>query len=344
MFLHRQVRSILIAAVLVNVGAGCASDGATPPLQTKSDSTKVPTDTARPARQPGTYALVDVNDAFGTDSPRRFNDRADILMYNSKHLVSAGQSVAPPEGCLGYDLNNLGHVLCGLDQRFSATSYALWDGTALVPITGLDTFPNSGFMALTLNDSDAVAGSFELAKFANAGCASSTACVAIWRRGQVTFPGVSARYLTDVNNSLDLVIQDPIPTPYDPVSVYMAATHTTRGITANPGYISEMNDSGWVVGARSGTAFVNTPSSTISFGLGVASGINNAGVVVGTIDSGAFIWKAGSRTFLTYAPANTLWTVKKAVKINNRGQILAQADDSSEARLNRWVVLTPVTP
>jgi hypothetical protein len=105
-----------------------------------------------------------------------------------------------------------------------------------------------------------------------------------------------------------------------------------------------MNDSGWVVGSRGGSAFVDTRIATIVFGVGVASGINNAGIVVGTIDSGAFMWKAGTKTFLAYAPANTLWTVKKAFKINNRGQILAQADDSSAAQVNRWVVLTPVTP
>ena len=64
----------------------------------------------------------------------------------------------------------------------------------------------------------------------------------------------------------------------------------------------------------------------------------------GTIDSGAFMWKAGTKSFLAYAPANTLWVVKKAIKINNRGQILAQADDSLDARFNRWVVLTPIAP
>ena len=334
----------MVAAVLVSVAIGCAGDGTTPPLQTKSDSTKVPADTARPARQPGTYALVDVTDGIGSDAALRFNDRGDILLAGSKRMVSAGLSIAPPDGCIGYALNNLGHVLCGVDQKFSATSYALWNGTTLLPITGLDTFPASGFMALTLNDSDAVAGGFELPKFTNVGCSSTVACVGIWRRGQVTFPGVSARYLSHVNNRLDLLLQDPIPTPFDPVSVYTAATRTTRTVTANPGYASEMNDSGWVAGTQSSTAFVNTPSSMISLGRGVASGINNAGIVVGTIDSGAFMWKAGTKSFLAYAPANTLWVVKKASKINTRGQILAQADDSLDARFNRWVVLTPIAP
>ena len=92
------------------------------------------------------------------------------------------------------------------------------------------------------------------------------------------------------------------------------------------------------------TAMVNTSGSTIILGAGVASGINNAGIVVGTIDSGAFMWKAGTKTFLTYARANTLWTVKKALKINNRGQILAQADDSLDAVMNHWVILTPIVP
>lgn len=348
----RNARNVVMATVMISAAVGCASDGSTPPAQTAIDSTKVPTDTARPARQAGTYALVDVNDAIGTDSPVHFNDRGDILTSGtSKRVVSAGQSVAPPAECLAYSFNNLGHALCGLDQKFSATSYALWNGSALVPLTGLDTFPASGFMALALNDSDAVAGTFQLPTFANAGCSSgSSACVAIWRGGKVTFPGAPARYVSHVNNRFDLLLQDPIPTPFDPVSIFFAATKATRSITGNPGYVSEMNDSGWVAGAlvasntRQSTAFVNTSGSTIILGSGVASGINNLGVVVGTIDSGAFMWKAGTKTFLTYAPANTLWTVKSALKINNRGQILARADNAMETLTTHWVVLTPITP
>ena len=54
--------------------------------------------------------------------------------------------------------------------------------------------------------------------------------------------------------------------------------------------------------------------------------------------------EGGTKVFLAYASANTLWTVKKALKINNRGQILAHADDSLDTKLNHWVVLTRITP
>ena len=352
MFVMRTARGVLLAAVLISVAAGCAGDGSTPPLKTATDSTKVTTGPARAARQPGPYALVDVNSAIGPDAPVRFNDRGDILTSGTaKRVVSAGLSVPPPDNCLAYSFNNLGHVLCGLDQKFSATSYALWNGSALVPLTGLDAYPAAGFMALALNDSDVVAGAFQSPTFLNPKCASASgACVALWRGGQVSFPDVAARYVSQINNRFDLLLQDPIPTPFDPVYIVFAATKALRGITGNPGYVSEMNDSGWVAGAIVGypslksTAFVNTSGSMIILGSGVAGGINNSGVVVGTIDSGAFIWKAGNMAVLTYAAADTLWTVKRALKINNRGQILAQADDSLNSIMNHWVVLTPIAP
>lgn len=91
-------------------------------------------------------------------------------------------------------------------------------------------------------------------------------------------------------------------------------------------------------------AFLSRPEGLTQLGNGDANGINNAGEVVGVLDSVAVIWKGGIASPLTFAASDTNWTVTRATQINNRGQIVAQADDSAHAKFNRWVILTPTTP
>jgi hypothetical protein len=325
-------RTALVAAAAMLVLA-CGGDGPSGP-----DSH---------ARHAGDYSLADVTDGIGPSGPYRFNDRGDVLTWDGS-LISAGVRQSPPGACRGIAFNNHSHVLCAVDQNQTTGSYALWNGSTITPLAGLDTFVAVNFTAWAVNDSDAVVAVFHQRSFNDSAC-DPTACVAIWRNGRFSFPPLKADYVSHLNNRFDIIVQYPWPYYQNPVLLYVVSTGKTRLVISDPGLASELNDSGWVVGTHGGpdfhlasSAVLTRPDTTIVLGNGEASGINNAGAVVGTLDSGAFLWKDGVSTPLTFAPSDTTWTVTQALRINNGGQILAVADDSAQAKFGRWVILTPI--
>jgi hypothetical protein len=90
-------------------------------------------------------------------------------------------------------------------------------------------------------------------------------------------------------------------------------------------------------------AYVSTPSALIPLGDGGAAGINNSNTVVGTLTVGPFIWHGQGVSLLTNASVDPAWTLTAAIEINNRGQILATADNS-DGRKAHMVILTPTQP
>jgi hypothetical protein len=163
----------------------------------------------------------------------------------------------------------------------------------------------------------------------------------------------SARAGADVSQLTDqhvIVVQELMQTPGGAGGVIVdMATGSTRSFTPS---VQAINDSGWAVldvftvAHNPSTAFEHAamllrPDASIRFGSGGATGINNAGVVVGTLDVGAFLWTSGGISLLDKAAVDPAWIITAADKINNRGQILAQADNT-DGRKGHWVILTPV--
>jgi uncharacterized membrane protein/predicted small lipoprotein YifL len=326
----------LAAAVVAAALMACGGDG--------------PTELVPKARRPGPYALRDISDAL-PGTPYRFNDEGDLLAWWQK-FVSGGAAVAPPRNCGAVALNNRSHVLCFFgstsDGRSLPSAYAIWDGQKMTPLVSPDTFPSTYFTGWAMNDSDEVVGTIYGPTFTNPAC--QTQCGVIWRNGQPTFLPVSAYQTMQMNNRLDLLGKQQ---DWYSVAVwfYDAATGKTRHIGDSITDARDMNDQGWVVGTLFGdrwehreVAFLARPDGLTELGVGEANGINNAGDVVGVLDSVAVLWKGGTPSPLTFAASDTNWTVTRAMEINNRGQIVAQADDSIHAKFNRWVVLTPIAP
>jgi hypothetical protein len=285
--------------------------------------------------------------------PKTFNDRGELFTRGRK-FIRDGAAVTAPTGCNFLALNNRSQLLCSLpanvtpDHRATVSSYAIWDGQALRPLTVLDTFPSTFFTAWTLNDAGEVVGTFTAPAFTNPAC--QVACGVIWRDGQPTFLPVTAYQTIQMNNRRDLLIQrSELYTAS--ASLYEAGTGRTRKVAGDHAWAYDVNEQGWVVGTLVGDrwtarsiAFLSQPDRLMELGTGEANGINNAGDVVGVLDGQAVVWKGGAPSPLTFAASDTNWTVTRPMKINNLGQIVAQADDSAHAKFNRWVVLTPIAP
>ena len=300
-------------------------------------------------RTPGAYSLRDISDDI-SGPPTRFNDKGDLVVY-WRQFVSGGVTPAPPAPCGAVTLNNRSHVLCSSgtssDGRGRVSDYGIWDGETLRPLASADTFPAGFFTAWAMNDSDEVVGTFANPTFTNPAC-EQWGCGVIWRDGQPTVLSGDAYMTTQMNNRRDLLgrTQD-----WYSVSVwfYEATTGKSRNFGDSNTTARDMNDQGWVVGTLYGNrwnhrnvAFVSRPEGLTELGTGDANGVNNAGEIVGVLDSVAVIWRGDVPSPLTFAASDTNWTVTRATLINNHGQIVAQADDSTHGRFNRWVVLTPI--
>jgi hypothetical protein len=133
-------------------------------------------------------------------------------------------------------------------------------------------------------------------------------------------------------------------------TIFDIATTSSRRVP----YGVALNDNGWGAVASPwiahgsadpfrSTASVLTPDTLITLGSGAATGINDANVAVGTLDVGPFIWRGEGVSLLTHASVDPAWTITAANEINNRGQILATADNS-DGRKAHVVILTPTQP
>jgi hypothetical protein len=293
----------------------------------------------------GAYAVLDLTPVPTANWLYTYlNDSGEVL---AGLLYRNGVGSAVPN-CNPIALNNLSHLLCQVGPFTSFNRYELWREGVRTPLAASDTFTAGGFIAFTLNDSDVVAGVYYQPAFHNANCAAS--CLSIWKDGQPTFPGWSPpEYVTHLNNRLELVAQAPIPKTGEPHSavVYDATTRQQRTVNET---VKDINDHGAVVsGVEHGghgsplttDAVLSRPDTTVWFGTGEATGINDAGAVVGTLAVGPFVWTSGGVSLLTKATADQGWTITNALRINNQGQILARGNHT-DGRIGHWVVLTPV--
>jgi hypothetical protein len=280
------------------------------------------------------------------------NDSGQVLAAGLLYRNGVGATVP---GCTALALNNRSHVLCQVGAGASFNRYALWSDGVLTPIAASDTFTANAFTAIALNDSDVVAGIYYQPAFSNAKCLPSGGrCAVLWKDGQPTFPGLyeqGSGYVMHLNNKLTMVVEYPPGngTLLSPPYLYDVQGGQRRPL---PGLASAINESGWAAIERLDiihgaptefryTAMVARPDTSITIGSGGATGINDAGAVTGTLFAGPFLWDAGVVSMLAKAATDQGWTISRALRINNRGQILAKASHV-DGRTDHWVVLTPV--
>jgi hypothetical protein len=338
------------AGVVTATGYGVATISAT--ANGKNASAEVVV-TSSPVT--GAYSVLDLTPV---PSPSEFftylNDKGEVLASDggavlASRLYRDGVGSLIP-GCSAIALNNLSHLLCQVGSFGSFNRYELWRDGVRTPLAASDTFTAVAFQAFALNDSDVVAGVYYRPSFHNANCAPTTTCLALWKDGQPTFPGWSPpNYITQLNNRLELVSQAPIPMSGNPQNavLYDATTRQQRPVRET---VKDLNDQGAVVirmdygghgSPLANAARLIRPDTDVMFGSGEATGINDAGAVVGTLDVGPFLWTSGGVSLLTKAATDQGWTIRSALRINNRGQILAKASHL-DGRADHWVVLTPV--
>lgn len=338
--------------VVSAVGFGLAAITATVGTRTATAEVLV---TAEPIVR--AYSVTDLGSALPVGGmTRQLSDSGDVLAGGELHR---GGIATVLSGCTTpVTINGPGHVLCRLDVLDSISSYGIWHDGTLTPLAAADSFKAEHFRAFAMDDADEVAGLVYNPAFSNANCATAGArCLSIWKDGSVTFPGFNApAELMLMNNTLQVVLQDPVYAEYhtSPAVIYDVATGKDR---LTPWGIRSLNDKGWAAIAKNyilrvpgegsrlaSIALIATPSSVVVLGGGSASGINNDNVVVGTLDFGPFIWSGdGGVSLLGQAATDPSWTITVADEINDRGQILAIADNS-DGRKGHTVILTPTQP
>lgn len=301
------------------------------------------------------YTVLDLGAGLQVGSlVRQLSDSGDVV---ADRYYRNGVVTSIP-GCVSaVSINGPGHVLCRTSVYDSVSSFAIWRDGMLVPLTAADTFKAGDFRAFALSDSDDVAGMFWRPSFVNANCpADGDRCLAIWKNGSASFPGYTAPTADAMlmNGIQQVVVEQPAWAPSYPDLSSTIIDVASGGRTTHPWGIHALNDNGWAAiqlpylnhgstNSSGSTAIVMTPTATIAVGSGGATGINNANVVVGTLDVGAFIWRGDGVSLLTNAATDPAWTIRAADEINNRGQILATADNA-DGRKAHIVVLTPTQP
>lgn len=303
------------------------------------------------------YTITDLGPAASAGSyGRHLSDSGDVLLGWSAPALYRHGATTPLAGCTyGLTINGPGHVLCRHDLNDSISSYGIWRGGLLTPLAATDTFKAQHFRAFALSDSDEVPGLFFMPLFTNARCpANGARCLSVWKGGVPSFPGYDAGGSDAMlmNDRQQVVVEYAMwsENVYGSV-IYDVATATSRQTQYG---IRAFNDNGW--GAITSpwiahgsadpfrsTAYALTPTALILLGDGGATGINNANAVVGTLTVGPFIWRGQGVSLLTNAVNDVSWTITAAVEINNRGQILATADNA-DGRKAHTVLLTPAQP
>jgi hypothetical protein len=301
------------------------------------------------------YSVMDLGSSLQVGSIiRQLGDSGDVVAGNYyRHGVATSIPGCPTP----VTINGPGHVLCRTSVYDSVSSFAIWHDGTLTPLAAADSFKAGDFRAFTMSDSDEVAGMFWRPSFVNANCpASGDRCLAIWKNGSTRFPGYTAATADAmlVNNNQQVVLEQPMWAPSSPGLSSTIYNLSTGGRTPAYWGIQALNDNGWAAiqlpnvqpggPSTSGSlAYVMTPTYTMRLGNGGATGINNSNVVVGTLDVGAFIWRGDALSMLTNAAIDPSWTITAADEINNRGQILATADNS-DGRKAHTVILSPTQP
>lgn len=306
----------------------------------------------------GAYTVTDLSPVPAT-ADLLLNDSGDVLLQNAAVLYRDGVGAAI-QGCVfGAALNNVSQVLCHPSGReTSASEYSLWRGGVFTPVAA-DTFTAARMSLGGLNDSGVVAGQVVGPVFHNTACAAQSGCLIYFLDGAPAFKSdpssATSMFTRQLNNRRDLIFDMGTFSPNDGRIGAFQVPWSTGPVRGSSVFIRAENDQGALAIEdneldRAHSRFytiarIVQPGGTVTdLGDGAATGINNAGSVTGTLTAlGPFLFSSGAVSLLTKAPVDQGWTVSNALKINNRGQILARASHA-DGRASHWILMTPVTP
>lgn len=288
------------------------------------------TDSVNVSVVPSGYTVTAIEVGSGTTTPVDLDNSGLVVgkasSVPSNFLWNQG-TVTNLGDCVPVDMNNVGQVLC------AAHGPTIWrDGTAAMH----DTLPNP---SVALNDSGHVL---------------------LW--SQVwTGPGQGSgywgsAYVSDISNSGHVV--------WGTSALYSHPQLSRLGVTTDlrlggrGGYVTAVNDSGDAVGVTehmtsNGRQFPGIAWMSSSLGealylrstrgfphvllqndvAGGASDINNRRQIVGNGIKGPYLWDGGRLTVLNDMIVDTGWVLESATAINDNGQILAQARQTSSGRI-----------
>jgi hypothetical protein len=300
------------------------------------------------------YNVVDLTASAGDSATFiQLNANGEVLVRkgDAGFIWQAG-ALTPLPGCgRPFVFNRNAVVLC------ARPALSLWQNGTITVLPTIDSVAPFN-LSLDLNDSGLVAAVY------NDEAACESGCIFKYMNGQVTrpsYPIYNPMYASMmINNAGDMLIGGET-SDYD--SSYHLI-HTKSGAIESfdfgLGSAYALNDSGWVAGLDmghldNGAAFFIKNGTTTDFAVGEALSINNHGAIVGQLSTwapssyptfdfnlpGPFLWENGYVSLLTRAAIDPAWTVKTARQINDAGQILGAADDSTARVYNHAVLLQP---
>ena len=312
----------------------------------------VPADQAYPEIRAG-YELVDLTRAVDSSASFVSLTKSGSVggTINGEGFIWARGTVAPLPGCVRLaSVNSNGTAACWLGD-----GYGVWSKGETTPIPELA----GAYATLHVNEAGVITGSFS-----TSGCTNCSFNYATKAFTVVSRAGYGDLFIDVAGDSL---FEGPhgayYRTPYV-LALASGARYTfdtgLGEVGAGLGLAGAMNDSGWVVGASephhsTPSAFLMKDGVTTKLGDGSAASINNRGQIVGDLvadpgrpypfsgPSGPFLWETGTARLLTHAATDPAWVITHARQINDAGQILATADDSSARFYNHTVLPTPHT-
>jgi hypothetical protein len=290
--------------------------------------------------QLGSVALISLNNngqvgGYGYDLN---SHRIVPLVGSTAGLIPVPLGSDCANGCFGYRINDSGQIAVqGTAGVFIGSTST---GLTSIPVPAGFTGPNDW----------AVNNSGQLLGWATDGAIGQDFIGTAGGSALIPFiSGWTSQSMGGINN-----LGQVAGTMYDGATT-QAFIGTPAGSTPIPlpiGWtqvtVTDVNDSGQVVGIKPNggdSAFIGTTAGSIPIPLPPGAtaiyspSINNLGVVIGSSNVGGWIWDPvdGIRLLNSSAPG---WTVTSAIDINDLGQILAGASDSTGHFST--VLLTPI--
>lgn len=310
---------------------------------------------------PRRYRVIDLTAAVGDDAVvfTRMNSRRETVgNVKGRGVLWRPEGLQYLDGCAwAFDVNVRDEVPCFLNP-----GVGVWRGDSMTKISELRGADRLSAVSLSINDSGVVAGSvWTLCPGCN---------LFEWRDGSYASiasavpPSLFQFEVRRINNVGQIFVSNRVDEYIRVVYIVKDAQLVDRSFIGI-GQLSDANDRGVIVGSvqsRPGSAYallgLVDHGSQERLGLGIATSVNSATQVVGTLrpqwtygeDSaqfnsslrGAFYWdRAAGVTRLRWSAIDPSWIVTEALQIIDDGTVLAKADNTALGRIGHTVILVP---
>ncbi|WP_257446673.1 Ig-like domain-containing protein [Archangium lipolyticum] len=251
------------------------------------------------------------------------------LVVAKGYTLTEFSSPRPWERVLVTNLNEHGHVVGSLDGHPFTGRAFLWKDGAVIELG----IPES--VAWDVNDNGQVVGSFN----SKPNTIPNLIHPFSWRDGQMTdlAPGLEEHtHAVAINNQGEVAGYTN--------ALWMTGGEPARAMLWRNGQLSELgtftgraayaldiNPQGDVVGFYTPASGIDVPfllhegqlsSLSVKMGSGQAVAVSEEGTIVGNNDDGAFVWKAGT---MTYLPPNFDLAMRVS-DVNRHGQVVGHAE------------------